>query len=161
MPPTGGRVFPFGSRAGGSSSPSARARVLGEAVGRLDDLHGALTAIDASRPSSAHDWTVRSVPLDMRLPEVERGLATLRALDPTSWPDTDWALDLDEARAQVEEALEQLLIVLVALRHAERSPEDRVRLSRRFRRHAEAALDGVERLRGLTTTWYLAPDEER
>jgi hypothetical protein len=167
MPPTGGRVSSFGAQVSGSGSPAARARALAEAVGQLDDLHGALTTIEASRPRSVHDWIVGSLPLQMRLPEVERGLAILRALDPTTWPDTHWALDLDEARAQIEEALEQLLVILVTLLEAEPSPEERVRLSRRFKRHADAALEGVERLRGLTASWrpsrdgYLAPDEER
>ena len=160
MPPDGGRVIRLDARSARWSSEASRSP-LHEAVDKLDDLRDALAQIEPQSTWSAEDWSRESMPLSMRLRAMERQLGLLGQVDPAEWPDTDWALDLDEARTVAEESLEELLAALAALRRSETPLDERAWQARRFERHLDAVLDAVQRLQALVTAWYPAPGEAR
>jgi hypothetical protein len=130
------------------------ARELPEAARVLDEFGNALAQIRPHPDWSSGDWSQASVAVRARLQSLQRQLDIIGQVDPADWPDTDWALDLDEARVEAEDSLDQMAAALAVLLRTSASPAERVRESRRLVSGLGAALDALKRLRGLIEAWH-------
>ncbi len=151
-PPTKGTLFPLPVRGG---EQAAGTRVLRDVADALDGALEVLAQLQISVYWSAREWSVASMPLRARLPTAEERLRYLEQVELTDWPDTGWALALDESRADAEMALDCISGALATLLREGSSPEERVWWSRRFAEGRDAALGALERMQELIAAWTL------
>jgi hypothetical protein len=134
---------------------AARLRALRDVADALDGALEALEDIEVSVYWSAREWSVASMPLRARLPAAEQRLRYLEQVELTDWPDTGWALALDENRAHAEKALDCVSGALAMLLRERSSLEERVWWSRRFVECRDTALGALERMLELIAAWSL------
>jgi hypothetical protein len=147
-----GRVIPFPSR--GPTALTSVVRGLPEAASVLDEFSNALAQVRPHAEWSSDDWSLASVAVRTRLQSAQRQLDVLGQVDPADWPDTDWALDLDEARVEAEDSLDRMAAALAVLLRTSIPPPERIRHSRRLVSSLDTAIGALERLRGLIEAWH-------
>lgn len=135
-------------RAGRGPSPRVR-ELLRRTLEELDRIRDSVELVDPDPGWSAQDWCLESTPLRMRLGAGQRQLDRLTDIDPARWPDTDWALDVTDARFEIQQHLEALATALEVLLRDETPFVERAWEAGRFRRISRRLVAGLEGLREL------------
>jgi hypothetical protein len=78
---------------------------IGTAFRQLDGLWSCIERIMRDQCQSVPEWKAACGELLVRLPRVRQSLEDLAGIRANRWPDTDWAVRLSAARAEVERRL--------------------------------------------------------
>jgi hypothetical protein len=87
--------------------PVPIARIV-TAFHRLDDLWGCIERITRDQYRSVPEWKAVCAEILVRVPRVRQSLDDLAGIQADRWPDTDWAVRISAARAEVEQRLLRL-----------------------------------------------------
>lgn len=89
-------------RAGSSEDLPVPLDRIGRAFDQLDDLWSCIERITRDRCRSVPEWKAACAEILVRLPGAQQSLEDLAGIQADRWPDTDWAVRLSAARAEVE-----------------------------------------------------------
>jgi hypothetical protein len=147
-------VIALSGRAGAVDGQAPHQEILWAAVGQLDQLTDRARQFSPQAAWTAQQWMIATTPFRLRLAIGRRGLSDLAMICAGSEQACDrWALELNDARRDVERRLRDIAVCLNALQRPDTSPADRYQQTEVFISARSALLEALADVRGIAAQW--------